>query len=150
VFGGTWPAQIWRLFMLKAALTFPVRQFPTPQVNYIAVAVDVTQDPYCLPNQYTLPQNIQTLEFIAGTEPTKTCTTPTSLQQVPVPSVVGLSQAAAMTLLADAGFYVKVVIATSTQPPGTVISQSPSAGVPAYQTSTVTITVSENQSSPSG
>jgi penicillin-binding protein 1A len=150
VFGGTWPAQIWRLFMLKAALTFPVRQFPTPQVNYIAVAVDVTQDPYCLPNQYTLPQNIQTLEFIAGTEPTKSCTTPTSLQQIAVPSVVGLSQAAAMTLLADAGFYVKVLIATSTQPPGTVISQSPSAGVAAYQTSTVTITVSENASSPGG
>ena len=61
-----------------------------------------------------------------------------------------LSQAAAMTLLADGGFYVKVVVATSTQPPGTVISQSPSAGVPAYQTSTVTITVSENQSSPGG
>jgi len=150
VFGGTWPAQIWRLFMLKAALTFPVRQFPTPEVNYVAVAVDITQDPYCLPNQYTLPQNVQTLEFISGTEPTKTCTTPTSLQQIPVPSVVGLSQAAAMTLLADAGFYVKVLIATSTQPPGTVISQSPSAGVPAYQTSTVTITVSESQSSPSG
>jgi penicillin-binding protein 1A len=150
VFGGTWPAQIWRLFMLKAAASFPIRSFPTPTVNYIAVAVDVTQSPYCLPNQYTLPQNIQTLEFIAGTEPTKTCTTPTSLQAIPVPSVVGLSQASAMTLLADTGFYVKVLVSTSTQPPGTVISQSPSAGVSAYQTSTVTITVSENLASPGG
>jgi len=150
VFGGTWPAQIWRNFMLKAALTYEVREFPTPEVNYVAVAVDVTQDPYCLPNQYTLPQNIQTLEFIGGTEPTQTCTTPASLQLVLVPSVVGLSQAAAMTLLGDDGFYVRVLVETSTQPPGTVISQSPAAGVSAYQTSTVTITVSKDLTSPSG
>jgi penicillin-binding protein 1A len=149
VFGGTWPAQIWRLFMEKAAVDLPVREFPTPDVNYVAVAVDVTQNPYCLPNQYTLPQNIQTLEFIAGTEPTQTCTEPTSLQEIPVPSVVGLSQAAAMTILADAGFYVKVVLAISTQPAGTVISQSPSAGVSAFQTSSVMITVSKDLSSPS-
>jgi hypothetical protein len=150
VFGGTWPAQIWRLFMLKAAATFPVHEFPTPEVNYVAVAVDVTQNPYCLPNQFTLPQNIQTLEFISGTEPSRTCTEPTALQSVPVPSVVGLSQAAAMTILGDAGFYVKVLLAVSTQPAGTVISQSPSAGVSAYQTSSVTITVSKDLSSPSG
>jgi penicillin-binding protein 1A len=150
VFGGTWPAQIWRNFMLKAALTYEVREFPTPEVNYVAVAVDVTQDPYCLPNQYTLPQNIQTLEFIGGTEPAQTCTTPASLQVVLVPSVVGLSQAAAMTLLGDSGFYVHVLVETSTQPPGTVISQSPAAGVNAYQTSTVTITVSKDLTSPSG
>jgi membrane peptidoglycan carboxypeptidase len=149
VFGGTWPAQIWRLFMEKAAIDLPVRVFPTPDVNYVAVAVDVTQNPYCLPNQYTLPQNIQTLEFIAGTEPTQTCTEPTSLQEIPVPSVVGLSQAAAMTILADAGFYVKVILAISTQPAGTVISQSPSAGVSAFQTSSVMITVSKDVSSPS-
>jgi beta-lactam-binding protein with PASTA domain len=55
-----------------------------------------------------------------------------------------------MTTLGDAGFYVKVVLAVSTQPPGTVISQSPSAGVAAYQTSSVLITVSKDLSSPSG
>jgi beta-lactam-binding protein with PASTA domain len=43
-----------------------------------------------------------------------------------------------------------VLLAISTQPAGTVISQSPSAGVPAYQTSSVTITVSKDLSSPSG
>lgn len=146
VFGGTWPAEIWRLFMSKAATRFPAHAFPTPQVNYLAVAVDITQQPYCLPNQYTLPQNIQTLEFIAGTEPTKTCTTPTSLQQITVPSVVGLTQDVATATLQSSGFYVKVLVESSTQPPGTVISQSPGAGVSAYQTSTVTITVSERTS----
>ena len=80
VFGGTWPAQIWRLFMLEGGRGPAVRTFPTPEVGYVSVAVDVTQDPYCLPNPYTLPQNIDDLEFIAGTEPTKTCTTPTTLQ----------------------------------------------------------------------
>jgi penicillin-binding protein 1A len=148
VFGGTWPAQIWRLFMLQAAATFPVRDFPSPDVEYVSVAVDITQDPYCLPNAYTLPQNTETLQFIVGTEPILTCTTPTELQSVAVPSVIGLSQAAAMALLEQAGFYVNVQIAVSTQPPGTVISQSPSAGVTAFQTSTVTITVSKNETSP--
>jgi PASTA domain len=146
VFGGTWPAQIWRLFMLHAAPTFPSRDFPSPDVSYVSVAVDVTQDPYCLPNAYTLPQNIETLQFIAGTEPTLTCTTPTELQSVTVPSVIGLSQAAATALLEQAGFYVNVQIAVSTQPAGTVISQSPSAGTSAYQTSTITITVSKDES----
>ena len=89
VFGGTWPAQIWRLFMLRAAAGFPVRDFPTPQVGYVSVTVDVTQDPACLPNAYTLPQNIETLQFIAGTEPTKSCSTPNKVQSVPVPSVIG-------------------------------------------------------------
>jgi hypothetical protein len=131
--------------MLKAAATFPERAFPSPDVEYVSVAVDVTQDPYCLPNTYTLPQNIETLQFIVGTEPLLTCTTPTELQTVTVPSVIGLSQAAATALLEQAGFYVSVQIAVSTQPPGTVISQSPSAGTSEYQTSTITITVSKNE-----
>ena len=56
----------------------PPLGFPTPQVDYVTVDVDITQDPLCLPNAFTLPENVQTLQFIAGTEPTKTCTTPTS------------------------------------------------------------------------
>ena len=119
VFGGTWPAQIWRLFMEKAAVDLPVREFPTPDVNYVAVAVDVTQSPYCLPNPFTLPQNIQTLEFIAGTEPTQTCTEPDArCRRSPCRPWSGSPRHAAMTILADAGFYVKVVLAISTQPAG--------------------------------
>ena len=149
VFGGTWPAQIWRLFMINAAAGLPVRDFPTPEVGYVSVAVDVTQDPACLPNAYTLPQNIDTLEFISGTEPTKTCSTPNKVQSVPVPSVIGMDQASAEAALEEAGFYVEVEVASSTQPGGTVISQNPPAGTSAQQTSTVTITVALSQS-PSG
>jgi penicillin-binding protein 1A len=142
VFGGTWPAQIWRLFMLKAAADLPIRSFPTPQVGYVTVAVDITQNPYCLPNPYTLPPNIDYLEFIDGTQPTKRCKTPTSLQSVTVPSVIGMTQTRAQEVLSTAGFVVDVTVTPSTQPPGTVIYQTPSAGTEAYQTSSVTITVS--------
>ena len=82
VYGGTWPAQIWRLLMLEASRGLPSMEFPNPDVGSVSVTVDATQEPYCLPNPFTLPQNIQTLQFIAGTEPTKVCTSPSSLQQV--------------------------------------------------------------------
>jgi penicillin-binding protein 1A len=143
VFGGTWPAQIWRNLMLAATADLAEEPFPTPEVTYVSVAVDVTQQPACLPNGFTLPQNIQVLNYIEGTEPTVTCTSPSSLQEVVVPSVVGSAQAEAMATLEVAGFYVRVEIEPSTQPPGTVISQSPAAGTSEFQTSTVTITVAQ-------
>jgi penicillin-binding protein 1A len=149
VFGGTWPAQIWRIFMERATANLPARDFPTPKVGYLSIPVDVTQSPYCLPNAYTLPQNIDTLRFIQGTEPTKVCTTPTSVQSVAVPSVIGLDQASAELALEEAGFYVSVRVEASTQPAGIVIFQTPSAGTEAAQTSTVTITVSKSSDDPS-
>ena len=146
VFGGTWPAQIWRNLMLRATDDLPAEPFPTPEISYTAVAIDVTIQPPCLPNQFTLPQNIEILNFIDGTEPNETCTSPTSLQEVVVPTVVGLDQAEGMAALEDAGFYVKVETAGSTQPLGTVINQSPSGGTPELQTSTITMTVATTPS----
>ncbi|HTG47044.1 MAG TPA: transglycosylase domain-containing protein [Actinomycetota bacterium] len=143
VFGGVWPAQIWRLLMLKATAGLTAESFPTPDVRYTSVAVDVTQDPYCLPNAFTLPQNVEVLHFIAGTAPTAVCTTPTSLQRVLVPSVVGFPQGDATSMLEGAGFYVRVALAASTQPAGTVIYQSPGGGLPEFQTSTITVTVAK-------
>jgi membrane peptidoglycan carboxypeptidase len=141
VFGGTWPAQIWRNLMLAATADLAEETFPTPEVSYVSVAVDVTQLPACLPNSFTLPQNIDILSFIQGTEPTATCTSPTSLQEVVVPSVVGFAQAEAMGTLEQAGFFAQIEVEPSTQPPGTVIAQTPAAGTTEFQTSTVTITV---------
>jgi penicillin-binding protein 1A len=143
VFGGTWPAQIWRLFMENAAAKLPVRDFPTPDVGYLSVTVDVTQSTPCLPNAFTLPQNIDTLQFIEGTEPTEIYTTPTSVQDVAVPSVIGLDEASATLALENTGFYIEVRGEPSTQPPGIVIYQSPPAGTQATQTSSVTITIAE-------
>lgn len=141
VFGGTWPAQIWRNLMLQATQDLPAEAFPTPEVEYLAVAVDVTQLPYCLPNRFTLPSNIDVLHFITGTEPKDVCTTPTSVQEVIVPSVVGIDQARGMAVLEESGFYVRVRLEPSTQPEGTVIYQDPVGGTTAEQTSTVTLTV---------
>ncbi len=145
VFGGTWPAQIWRLLMLDATRGLPVMDFPNPDVGFVSIAVDATQQPYCLPNPFTLPQNVQTLQFIVGTEPTDLCTSPSSLQRVLVPSAIGSPEAVAVEGLTEAGFYVDVRTERSTQPDGTVISQSPAAGTEAYQTGTVTITVSRTE-----
>jgi penicillin-binding protein 1A len=142
VFGGTWPAQIWRLLMLEATAGLPAMAFPNPEVGFVSVSVDASQTPNCLPNPFTLPQNIETLQFIEGTEPTEMCTSPSSLQEVLVPSTVGSSESIAIEGLTQAGFYVEVKTAPSTQPKGTVIAQVPSAGTEAFQTSTVTITVS--------
>jgi len=143
VFGGTFPAQIWRVLMLRVTASMPAQAFPTPEVRYLAVAVDVTQQPYCLPNEYTLPMDVEILHFIAGTEPDQVCTTPTSHQKVIVPSVVGFAQADALATLEQSGFYVQVRSETSTQPPGTIIYQTPAGGVPDFQTDTVTVTVAK-------
>ena len=143
VFGGTWPAQIWRLLMQKATATLPAEPFPTPEVRYVAVAIDSTQQPACLPNSFTLPNHIETVNFVSGTEPTKVCTTPDSLQDVLVPSVIGFDKAQASQTLQGAGFFVTAVGEPSTQPAGTVIYQDPAAGTSAQQTSVITITVAK-------
>ncbi|HEX6401079.1 MAG TPA: transglycosylase domain-containing protein [Actinomycetota bacterium] len=141
VYGGTWPAQIWRLLMLEAARGLPVMSFPDPDIGSVAVEVDASQQPFCLPNPFTLPQNIESIQFVLGSEPTEVCTSPSSLQRVIVPSAIGASEPTAVELLTDAGFYVDVRSAPSTQPNGTVISQVPAAGTEEFQTSTVRITV---------
>ena len=129
--------------MLKATAALAAEPFPTPDVRYTSIAVDVTQDPYCLPNAYTLPQHVEVLHFIAGTAPTTVCATPTSLQKVLVPSVVGFSQQDATSTLEGAGFYVRIAVASSTQPAGTVIYQTPGGGLAEFQTSTITVTISK-------
>jgi penicillin-binding protein 1A len=142
VYGGTWPADIWRLFMLRATAGMAASPFPVPQVGYVSEAVDVTQDPYCLPNRYTLPINIQTMQFFQGTQPTKVCTTPTASQPLLLPSVIGLHANEAISVLKRAGFNVQVgETASTTQLPGTVVYETPSAGTTALSSSTVRITV---------
>jgi serine/threonine-protein kinase len=68
-------------------------------------------------------------------------------EQIGVPDVVGMSQANATATLEAADFVVSVVEQpSSTTAAGTVILQSPSAGVDADKGSTVTITVSTGPS----
>jgi membrane peptidoglycan carboxypeptidase len=147
VFGGTFPAQIWRLLMLRATADLAPEQFPTPEGRYVDVAVDVTQHPYCLPNENTLPMDIEMLHFISGTEPNQVCTSPRSVQRVIVPSVVGFAEDEARATLEQSGFYVQVRAEASTQPAGTVIYQTPSGGISELQTSTITITIARTPAS---
>ncbi len=142
VFGGTWPAQIWHAFMFNATKHMPVRDFPVPSdVEYVSVKIDITQG--CVANPFTPPGNIRTMQFIAGTEPTKVCKEPTSYQYLTVPSVIGMRQAEAVGVLRAAGFNVAVELVPSEQPAGTVVAQDPDGGSSAQQTSTVTIQVAE-------
>ena len=148
VFGGTWPAQIWHAFMFNATQSMPIRDFPQPSggVDYVTVKIDVTQG--CVANAYTPPGNTQTLQFIAGTEPTRVCKEPTYYQYLAVPSVIGMRQAEAVSVLRGAGFNVAVELVTSSQPAGTVVAQDPDGGEQAQMTSTVTISVAEASPTP--
>jgi penicillin-binding protein 1A len=148
VYGGTWPAQIWHAFMFNAVKHLPVRDFPTPpEIQYVTLRIDTTQG--CLANPFTPPMNIRTLQFIAGTEPhLKVCKEPSSYQLLPVPSVIGMREEQATSLIRSSGFDVKVEYAPSDQRAGTVVAQNPSAGELLKMTSTVTITVAEGRPSP--
>jgi hypothetical protein len=127
--------------MSAAVAHMPVKEFSSaPEVEYVTLRVDVTRG--CLANQYTPPQDIDTYQYVAGTEPSlETCTEPTSYQQLTVPSVIGLDKETATTRLHAAGFNVAVEFAESDEREGTVIGQDPKGGSSLMQTGTVTITV---------
>jgi serine/threonine-protein kinase len=72
-------------------------------------------------------------------------------QKVNVPDVTGLSRAEARAALTGAGFKVKVVQQESaTDPPDTVLRQTPAGGTQAVKGSTVTIVVSKAPPSTGG
>jgi penicillin-binding protein 1A len=148
VYGGTWPASIWRAFMSAATAHMPVKEFPTaPEVEYVTLRVDVTQG--CLANPYTPPQDIESYQYVAGSEPVlQVCTHPSSYQELVVPSVIGLEKEAAISALHAAGFNVAVEYAPSDQPEDTVIDQEPRGGSRLIQTGTVTITVARRSPEP--
>jgi penicillin-binding protein 1A len=147
VYGGTWPASIWRTFMLAATRGVPAKEFGT-DVDYVTLRVDVTQG--CLANPYTPPGDIDVLRFPAGAEPTlEVCTEPSSSQLPVVPSVIGLDRQAATSALHNAGFVVATVFVQSDRQPGTVIAQDPGGGSRLILTGTVTITVAKGAPEPS-
>jgi penicillin-binding protein 1A len=148
VYGGTWPALIWRAFMLPATAHMPERDFPVaPDVDYVTLRVDVTRG--CLANQFTPPQVIETFRYVAGSEQQMdVCTEPRSYQELVVPSVIGLQRDAAISTLRGSGFNVAVRYADSNQPVGTVVAQQPLGGSRLIQTGTVTITVARGDPEP--
>jgi len=149
VYGGTWPASIWRAFMVAATRGLPVKEFGTaPNADYVTLRVDTTQG--CLANPYTPLEDVDVLQFPAGAEPTlEVCTEPSSYQVLVVPSLIGLERQAAISALHDAGFTYATVLARSDRQPGTVVAQDPGGGSQLIQGGTVTITVASGAPEPS-
>jgi penicillin-binding protein 1A len=138
VLGGTWPAQIWHLFMAKATSHLRVKDFPEPVLRYVTVRIDSSRD--CQANQFTPPDLITDVTFLEGTQP-PVCTQPTTYQPLLVPSVIGLPVSDAASQLAQAGFQAVSVPRASPQPPNSVIGQDPPAGEQALQASVIQLFV---------
>ena len=66
---------------------------------------------------------------------------------VQVPSLVGITEIEARTLLTQAGFFVKIVeVYDANQPIGIVLAQAPNAGETKIIGSSVTITINKSPS----
>ena len=142
VFGGTWPAQIWRLLMLEATARPAGDDVPEPRggvrvrLRGCLADAQLPAEPVHAPPEHRDPAvhrgngahgDVHVAVVAAGGA------RPVHGRFLGAIAIEGLTQA---------GFYVEVKTAPSTQPKGTVIAQVPSAGTEAFQTSTVTITVS--------
>jgi membrane peptidoglycan carboxypeptidase len=148
VLGGTWPAEIWHAFMTNATRGMPVQGFEPPGSRVVTVVVDATRA--CLPNAFTPPQDIQPVQYVVGTEPTQVCTEPSSPQPSEVPQVTGMTEDVATAALESYGFQVlEEAQPVDGIPAGTVLSQSPAPGSPAYPGAQIIIVVAVAPGSPS-
>jgi penicillin-binding protein 1A len=71
VSGGSWPASIWRLFMLDALAGVPDEDFEVPEGATVVATTDVRTG--CLADASTPEEFRATEEYAIGTEPTQTC-----------------------------------------------------------------------------
>jgi penicillin-binding protein 1A len=143
VTGGSWPASIWRLFMLSALSDVPAHSFPVPPGGFVEVNIDTRNG--CLAGPYTPPEYVDyAVPFPEGAQPTRSCIEPGDVERVP--DVAGFPVGKAIDVLSRAGFAVdKKEKFTTTYPPGTVIGITPNAGTRVRSGSTVTIIVSTRE-----
>lgn len=145
VTGGSWPAEIWQTFMLRALANAPAIDFQAPQSGITRVVIDTRNG--CLAGPFTPTDARAEAVFAANTAPTRSCIEPGDRNQVP--SVLGLSVEAATQTLRAKGFGVaQDRRQTSEAPPGVVIGQSPSGGAAVASGTTVTLVVSEAKPDP--
>lgn len=149
VYGGTFPAQIWRKFMVKALEGVPPSDFPraefgnTNEEDIVTVTVctesQLLATPYC--------PHTETRTYRRGEQPTDYCNIHTERQKVTVPAVTGMDESAAVAAIRGVGLVPSVsYVYSSVVPYGTVIGQSPSAGTMVNPGSTVAVTVSKGPS----
>jgi hypothetical protein len=133
--------------MVNATRDMPVRNFRRPNFRYVSVAVDVTRG--CIPNSWTLPGDIKVIQYFDGTQPMYRCNEPSGPQLIAVPSVVGMSEEAAVALLKSYAFIVYVTVDDAPGAQGVVLSQDPGGGAKAFQRTIVTIYVASGVPPPS-
>ena len=139
VTGGSWPAQIWQAFMLRATVDLPADSFEAPVGGVVTVTIDARTG--CLADRFTPDSYRVEATFARGQEPTESCRVPGDA--VRVPNVLGFPVRDATRVLEDEGFAVEVVEEeTNDYPPGRVIAQQPGPNRRAVPGSTVTLTVS--------
>jgi penicillin-binding protein 1A len=123
--GGTFPAQIWRKFMIPAMAGIPAKNFPRPAKGIVGILVDSeTGDratEFC--PETTL------MQFAAGTGPLKVCEVHVGPEVLEMPNIVGLPAAEAKEVLETAGLQVKISeVDTLAVPAGSIAAQLPLAG----------------------
>ena len=164
--GGTWPAQIWQLYMSAALASVPVAPFPPaavaqtdPVAAVVGMPADQAEDRLALDGFRTRRVSVANGDYppgvVVGQSPCAGCQAPaastvtiqvgTGKAPTTVPSVLGLTEADARQALADAGFGIRSVVQAEPPSPdavsrrGRVWKQSPAAGDNAPPGATVTI-----------
>jgi len=140
VTGGSWPASIWRVFMLRALAGVPARDFGAPEGGIVTVLIDTRNG--CLAGRFTPVEYRSYAPFARGSQPTRSCREPGDA--VKVPDVLGFPVNEAIRALRSVGLGVsRRPKESSTYPPGRVIAFAPAAGklVPAGATVTLTVSV---------
>jgi penicillin-binding protein 1A len=146
VYGGTFPAQIWKTFMGTVLAEVPKNAFPTTSEDSGSdnnlVTVEICTESGLLATS-NCPNKVRRV-YQKGNEPTEYCNihngAPTP-QKNTVPSVVGMGGSSAVAALQAAGFSVQESHAYGTAPAGTVQSQSPGGGSQADAGSSVSIVI---------
>jgi penicillin-binding protein 1A len=142
VVGGSWPGQIWKLFMQGALKGVPPIDFPVSESSLVRVTIDSSRN--CLPNPFTPPALIEDRTFIKGTEPKKQCTEPSS-GAIVAPNVIGKPKAVAIETLEKAGYIVSSAARSCpSYPIGYVCDQTPEPGAAGSVGAHATIYISDD------
>ncbi len=142
--GGTFPAQIWRKFMLPALAGTPATRFPRPAKGIVGIHIcSETGDratEFC-------PEPILA-QYASGSGPAKDCEVHVGPQVLEMPNIVGLPAAEAKSLLEAAGLLVKITeIDTLAIAAGVIAGQTPIAGAELEEAAEVEMQVSTGRPS---
>jgi len=148
VYGGTFPAQIWKKFAEKALEGVPPSEFPEPEFEEEEpemVAVTLCAESHLLATPACPHTEERT--FPRGEEPTQYCPLHQPENEIIVPSVIGLVEKEAVAAIKKAGLNPVISYAySSAVVSGVVFMQSPKAGATVQPGSPVSITISKGPS----